>query len=205
MDEQTSGPEPLTKNERSTLRVLQAFAIIGVIGAAIVLVFGIVAPFIMGGVPVPVVVADSSAGALVDDLPNVTLSGIEGTALVEGAGWGLYALFYASLVIGGGGLLIVLITVANMAERMLRGDTFLSQAKHAFIWAAAGVAAAFVGSELIPGVLSMAALGAFDDNAALGAVLTISSTSFLLIAALGAAAIAFRAGQRVKNDADGLV
>ena len=40
----------------------------------------------MGGVPVPVVVADSSAGAFVDDLPNVTLSGIEGTALVEGAG-----------------------------------------------------------------------------------------------------------------------
>ena len=62
-----------------------------------------------------------------------------------------------------------------MAERMLRGDTFLSQAKHAFIWAAAGVVAAFVGSELIPGVLSMAALGAFEDNAALGAVVATIS------------------------------
>ena len=205
MDEQTSGPQPLTKSERSTLRVLQAFAIIGVVGAGIAMVFGIVAPFVMGGVPVPVMVTESAAGVLLDDLPNVTLSDVEGTALVTDAGWGLYALFYASLLVGGTGFLISLIAIAGMAGRMLQGDTFLSQAKSTFIWAAAGVAAAFIGSELIPGVLSMAALESFDGSTALGAVATISSTSFLLIAALGAAAIAFRAGQRAKNDADGLV
>lgn len=194
--------DSLTRSERSLLRILQVFAYLGIAATAISTLASALVSVISRGVPATMTLNNPD---LLSDALHATAESWQGTVFLESAPWHLPVLFLLSVALSGGGIVVALFAVADIASRMLRGDTFASRAKHAFILAALGVSIAFVGNQLLPAVISMAAWTHLGSPAPLGALAEFNFWPLFLIAALGAASIAFRAGQVAKEDNEGLV
>lgn len=193
---------PVTKSERTLLRVLQVFGYLGMATVALSTVLSAAIPAITQGVPVPLTLNDPG---ITNEVPGASAERWDGTVTVEAAPWYLLALLLTSALLSGGGIILALFAVTRIAARMLRGDTFAARAKNAFMWAAIGIALAFIGNQLVPAVMSMMAWDHLGNPASFGAVAEINFWPLFFIAALGAASVAFRTGQSAKDDSEGLV
>ena len=195
-------PTPAAKSERTLLRVLQVFGYLGIAAIAISTVFAALIPAFTQGVPAHLTL---NAPDIMNEVPHASAEQWDGTVVVESAPRYLLALFLAGALLSGGGIVLALLAVTRIASRMLRGDTFAARAKHAFMWAAVGIALAFIGNQLLPAVISMAAWDHLGNPESFGAIAEMNFWPLFFIAALGAASIAFRTGQDAKDDSEGLV
>lgn len=182
--------EPYEIRDRRILNVATGFAWVGIVIALVVAAAGL-SILLDGGVPVQATTDVGSHGAF------------EGSVVIDDPSWVLIALFIATVLCSGGGLVVIMLAVLALVRSARAGEAFLPRMRSALLAIAGGIVVWVLGTEILPGMASMLADGIMPTG--FHSYARVSMWPVMIVVVLGVVAAVFDVGARLRQDTEGLV
>lgn len=200
----TTSQTSLTRTDRAVLRTVRIAAWLGI---ALQLVTGVLLQvinalngFTAAPLLLPVQPPASSTG-----LSVVSSQLVDATVLVDGQEPWLTAMMVGATFARSTGIALVLLGVALLAGRMLRGRAFTQSAMAPLGLVLVGTAAGPTIADALEGLVSMATVEALGFPDGVGAVAAFNPGALFLGLVVAALMIAFRIAGRIERETEGLV
>ncbi|MGK9148992.1 hypothetical protein KXS11_15280 [Plantibacter flavus] len=190
------------RSQRADLITVLVVAIVAAVGVVVSLVLRLLDIFGTGGVTVPVQFAPFEA---TQPGGGATVRVGEGTVVVSDLPFATFASVVLAAVIPAVASLVVIGCALWFFRRMLRGDAFAPGNARLLTVASFGILAAWISDSWFGTMASNGALAVASGDAFSGIAVEVSWLPVLAAMAVGGLAIAFRSGERLRADTDGLV
>jgi hypothetical protein len=206
MSIQTS--RPLSGTDRAVLRLVQLSAWVAAGFTALSAALSAVLSTLQGMGAAPLLVQpeipEPSEGAT-EGISVVGTQALDTVVYLTGQPMHLTVAMIAALAVRSAGLALVLIGIALLAGRLLRGRAFLQAAQRPLALVLIGAAAGPIVADALEGLVSMGTWDAMGTPSIYGAVAAFNPMAIFFGLVVAALMVVFRIADRAERDADGLV
>lgn len=192
------------RSARADLFTMLGVAIVAAIFIVVTLVVRLMDIFGPDGITVPVFFSPVDT-ALPETGGAATVRVDEGYVVVSGLPFATFASVLLAAVLPAIASLVVVVCSLRFFRRLLRGEPFAPGNARLLSIASIAILCAWAAELFFGTMASNGALAVASDRAFEGVAFQISWLPFLAAMAVGGLAIAFRAGERLRADTEGLV
>lgn len=197
-------PDGVTRSARSDLRAAVGLGLVAAVVVVVALVMRLVEIVGDDGVAVPVRFEEAVV-AVPGTTASTPVTADAGSVVVDGLPPATFASVVLAAVLPSLAALVVIACAVLVFRRVLRGDGFARGTARLVSTASFAVLGGWVAGGLLDTMASNGALALATDRAGEGVVFSVSWLPFLAAMALAGLAVLVRSGERLRDDADGLV
>jgi hypothetical protein len=198
----------LSRTDRAVLRLVQIAAWIGAALTAVTTALNATLPLLQGMGAAPLLVQPELPEPLAgptEGIAVVSTQSLDTVVFLTGQPTHLTLAMVAALVARSAGVALVLVGIAMLAGRLLRGRAFLQAAQLPLALVLIGAAAGPIVADALEGWVSMGTWQAMGTPAGYGAVAAFNPAAIFFGLVVAALMTVFRVADRAERDADGLV